>query len=124
MSKLAWKDINWALVQKRISRQQRRVYKASKEKNKVKVHAIQNKMLLSLDVKLLAVREVTSKNKGHNIISLDIDSTSIISHDQRVKLAYKLKFDRNLWIIRQNYLQRRTKKILRTIKPSKIEQNK
>ena len=41
MSKLAWNNINWTLVQDRISRQQRRVYKASIEGNKAKVHAIQ-----------------------------------------------------------------------------------
>ena len=104
MSKLAWNNINWTLVHKRISRQQRRVYKASKEKNKVKVHAIQNQMLLSLDTKLLAIREITTRNEGYNIISLD--ETEIISHEQRVELAYKLKFNRNLWIIKTSYLQK------------------
>jgi RNA-directed DNA polymerase len=104
MSKLAWNNINWTLVHKRISRQQRRVYKASKEKNKVKVHAIQNQMLLSLDTKLLAIREITTRNEGHNITSLG--ETEIISHEQRVELAYKLKFNRNLWIIKPSYLQK------------------
>ena len=113
MSKLAWKDINWALVQKRISRQQRRVYIASKEKNKVKVHAIQNKMLLSLDAKLLAVREVTTKNEEHNIISLG--DTKVIPHDQRIELAYKLKLDKTLWIIRQSYLQKCTNRNITNI---------
>jgi len=63
MSKLAWKDINWTLVQNRISRQQRRVYKASMEGNKGKVHAIQRRIIASLDAKLLAVRRVTTENK-------------------------------------------------------------
>lgn len=113
MSKLAWKDINWTLVQKRISRQQRRVYKASKEKNKIKVQAIQNKMLLSLDTKLLAVREATTKKKGYNNIRL---SRIIgISHEQKVKLAYSLKLHGDLRLIRHNFIQKYKKRKLTNI---------
>lgn len=79
MSKLTWNDINWTLVQGRISRQQRRVYKASIERNKAKVHAIQRRIIASLDAKLLAVRKVTTENKG--------------SHENKMKLAYQLKLD-------------------------------
>jgi RNA-directed DNA polymerase len=79
MSKLTWNDINWTLVQGRISRQQRRVYKASIERNKAKVHAIQRRIIASLDAKFLAVRKVTTENKG--------------SHENKMKLAYQLKLD-------------------------------
>ncbi len=75
MSKLTWNNINWTLVQDRISRQQRRVYKASIEGNKVKVHAIQRRIIASLDAKLLAVRQITTENEN------------------KIKLAYKIKFD-------------------------------
>jgi RNA-directed DNA polymerase len=79
MSKLTWNNINWTLVQDRISRQQRRVYKASIEGNKAKVHAIQRRIIASLDAKLLAVRKVTTETKG--------------SHENNIKLAYKIKLD-------------------------------
>jgi RNA-directed DNA polymerase len=79
MSKLTWNDINWTLVQGRISRQQRRVYKASIEKNKAKVHAIQRRIIDSLDAKLLAVRKVTTETKG--------------SHENNMKFASQLKLD-------------------------------
>ena len=79
MSKLTWNNINWTLVQDRISRQQRRVYKASIEGNKAKVHAIQRRIIASLDAKLLAVRKVTTETKS--------------SHENKMKLAYQLKLD-------------------------------
>ena len=79
MSKLTWNNINWTLVQNRISRQQRRVYKASIEGNKAKVHAIQRRIISSLDAKLLAIRKVTTQRKD--------------SHENKVKLAYKIKLD-------------------------------
>ena len=79
MSKLTWNNINWTLVQDRISRHQRRVYKASIEGNKAKVHAIQRRIIASLDAKLLAVRKVTTEKKG--------------SHENKIKLAYKIKLN-------------------------------
>ena len=63
MSKLAWEKINWTLVQKRLSRQQRRVYKASMEGKRQTVRALQHRILGSLDAKFLSVRRVTTKNR-------------------------------------------------------------
>lgn len=91
MSKSAWNDINWTLVQDRISRQQRRVYKASMERNMSKVHAIQRRIIGSLDAKLLAVRKITSENKGRN--TAGVDDVKAISHEDKMKLAYQLKLD-------------------------------
>ena len=62
MSKIAWNDVDWTIVQKRISRQQRRVYKASKAGNKTVVQALQRRIIGSLDAKLLAVRQLTTRN--------------------------------------------------------------
>ena len=88
MSKLAWNDINWTLVQKRISRQQRRVYKASMERDKAKVHAIQRRIIASLDAKLLAVRRVTTEKRGRNTAS--VNGVKAISHEKKIELAYRL----------------------------------
>lgn len=101
MSKLAWNDINWTLVQKRISRQQRRVYKASMEGNKAKVHAIQRRIIASLDAKLLAVRQVTTDNKGRN--TAGVDGVRAISHDKKIELAYRLKLDGKARFIKRIY---------------------
>merc|ERR1739838_162514 len=89
MSKLTWNEIDWNLIQRRISRQQRRVYKASIERNKEKIHAIQLRIICSLDSKLLAIRQVITNKK------------KLISHEKKVELAYQLKlnFDRKKVII-------------------------
>ena len=91
MSKIAWNDVDWTLVQKRTSRQQRRVYKASKDGNKKVVHALQRRIIGSLDAKLLAVRRVTTENKGRN--TTGGNGVKVISNDKKIKLAYRLKLD-------------------------------
>ena len=63
MSNLAWNDIEWTLVQQRISRQQETVYKASKDEKRSIVHALQRRIIGRLDPKLLAVRHVTTENR-------------------------------------------------------------
>lgn len=89
MSKIAWNDINWTLVQNRISRQQRRIYKASMERNKAKINAIQRRIIVSLDAR--AVRRVTTENKRRN--TLGMDKVKATSHKKKIKLAYRLKLD-------------------------------
>ena len=102
MSRIAWKDIDWRLVQKRISRQQQRVYKASKDGNKAVVHALQRRIIGSLDAKLLAVRRVTTENKGRN--TAGVDGVKAISHDKKIELAYRLKLDGKASSIRRVYI--------------------
>lgn len=102
MSNIAWNDVNWTLVQKRNSRQQRRVYKASKDGNKKIVHALQRRIIGSLDAKLLAVRRVTTENKGRN--TAGVDGVKAISHDNKIKLAYRLKLDGKSSAIRRTYI--------------------
>jgi RNA-directed DNA polymerase len=115
MSKLAWNDINWTLVQKRISRQQRRVYKASMEGNKAKVHAIQRRIIASLDAKLLAVRRVTTENKGR------VDGVKAISHQKKIELAYRLKLDGKASPIRRTYISKPGKSDFRPLGIPTIE---
>lgn len=102
MSKLAWKDINWTLVQERLSRQQRRVYKASMEGKRSTVHALQRRIIGSLDAKLLAVRCVTTENKGRN--TPGVDGMKVLSHENKLKLAYKLKLDGKTKAIQRVYI--------------------
>jgi RNA-directed DNA polymerase len=111
MSKLAWKEIDWTLVQKRLSRQQRRVYKASMEGTRHIVHAIQRRIIRSLDARLLSVRRVTIENRGRNTADLDNESGKVLSHKNKIKLVYHLSLDGNANCTRKIYLPRtRTKK--------------
>jgi len=102
MSNLAWNKIDWTLVQKRLSRQQRRVYLASMEGNRSKVHAIQRRIIGSLDAKLLAVRRVTTENQGRN--TAGVDGVKIISHIKKIELASSLKLDGKASPIRRTYI--------------------
>lgn len=104
MSKLAWKDINWTFVQKRLSRQQRRVYKASMEGKRSIVHALQRRIIGSLDAKLLAVRRVTTENRGRN--TPGVDGVRALSHKKKIELAYKLRLDGKSKTIRRVYKSR------------------
>jgi len=102
MSKLAWNDINWTLVQKRLSRQQIRVYRASIEGNRSKVHALQRRILTSLDSKLIAVRRVTKENKERDTPS--VDDVKAISHEKKIELALGLRLDGKASPIRRVYI--------------------
>ena len=104
MSKLAWKEIDWTLVQKRLSRQQRRVYKASMEGKRQTVRAIQRRIIGSLDAKLLAVRRVTTENQGRN--TPGVDGVKVLSHEKKIELAYGLKLDGKSKAIRRVYIPR------------------
>ena len=83
MSKLAWKEVDWTLVQKRLSRQQRRVYKASMAGERQIVHALQRRIIGSLDAKLLSVRHVTTENHERNIPNV-IDLKEL-SHKKKIE---------------------------------------
>ena len=102
MSKLAWKEVDWKLVHKRLSRQQKRVYKASMEGNRAKVHALQRRIIGSLDAKLIAVRRVTTENKGRN--TAGVDEQRAISNEMKMKLVYKLNLDGKASPIRRTYI--------------------
>ena len=92
MSQLAWNDINWKLIQKRFSRQQRRVYRASIDGNNKKVHALQRRIIRSLDAKLIAIKYVIDDNIFNNHTS--VNNIVSISDKKKIKLANSLQFNR------------------------------
>lgn len=119
MSKLAWNDINWALVQKRISRQQNRVYRASLDGNKQKVHSLQRRLLVSLDAKLIAVRRVTTESQRCN--TPDVNRIKEISHIAKIELVNDLKIDGKTNLIRRTYIPKTDKVEYRTLGITTIE---
>lgn len=120
MSKLiAWGDVNWALVQGRLSRQQRRVYRASMEGNRSKVHAIQRRIIQSLDARLMAVRRVTTENLGRN--TSGVNRVRPFSHDNQMKIVSKLKLDGKASTIRRTYIPKPGKSEMRPLGIQTIE---
>lgn len=89
MSINAWDEVDWTLVESRVSRLQSRIYLASLNGENGKVHYLQKKILKSSDAKYLAVRRVTQINKGK--ISAGIDKQRNLTNEQRHLLAQELR---------------------------------
>nr|ARO90866.1 putative reverse transcriptase/maturase [Corynoplastis japonica] len=83
--------INGVSGEKRIYKLQKLIYNASKEGEKNKVKFLQNKIINSLDAKLLAIKTVTSNNKSKD--TQYIDSKLYLTIDQNCKLLKHVNLD-------------------------------
>lgn len=91
MSFKAWNSIQWPLVENRVFRYQKRIYRASQNGNQKVVRSLQQRLLCSLDAKLLAVRQVTTVNKGKN--TSGVDGKVYKTPEEKIKLVSKLRLD-------------------------------
>ena len=105
---IAWEQVNWTLVQKRVNRYQRRIFKASQESNKRKVRLIQKLLVNSLDAKLLAVRRVTTENKGKK--TAGVDKKLYLTTIDKGKLVQDLRIDGKASPIRRVFISKPGKK--------------
>lgn len=108
MSIIAWKTINWTQVEFRVRRYQTRIYKASRDNNSPKVRCLQKRLLRSLDAKLMAVRRVTTLNKGKR--TPGIDKKIFVTDNQKGKLVQKLRLDGKASPIKCVYIEKPGKK--------------
>lgn len=103
---LAWNSVQWPSVIVRICRLQRRIYKAKLVGPIKRVHWLQNKLIHSLDAKLLAVHLVTTENKSLYLTSYpegvipnlsglisDKKHRVVFSSNAKQSLAQKLSID-------------------------------
>lgn len=101
-NKILWQEINWSLVEFRINRLQKRIYKYSLNNKKERVIFLQNLLINSLDAKLLAVRKVTTDNQGKK--TPGVDGQIYTTPEEKMKLVEKLHIDgkaapiRRVWI--------------------------
>jgi len=72
MNSLKWNSIQWPLVEERVFRYQHRIYRASQDGKRSVVKDLQRRLITSLDAKLLAVRKVTTENRGRHTAGVDI----------------------------------------------------
>ena len=91
MNSLKWNSINWPKVEERVFRYQRRIYRASQNGERNVVRNLQLRLIKSLDSKLLAVRKVTTENKGKN--TAGVDKRLYDTPDKKLELALNLKLD-------------------------------
>jgi RNA-directed DNA polymerase len=111
MSISAWNDIDWPLVNSRVDRLQKRIYKASRTGNREVLRTLQKRMLRSFDAKCLSVRRVTQINKGRN--TAGVDGVKGLSPDERLSLAQDLIISnraepiRRVWIPKPGKTEKR-----------------
>ena len=84
-----WKTINWKHVERSVFKLQKRIYRASVQNNRKKVHKLQRLLLTSHSGRLLAVRRVTQDNQGKK--TAGIDGVKSLTPIQRLKLSKTLK---------------------------------
>ncbi|MGK7882767.1 MAG: group II intron reverse transcriptase/maturase [Crocosphaera sp.] len=100
---ISWNTINWAKVQRKVFKLQKKIFQAVKSGNKAKAHKLQKLLSKSYYAKLLAVRKVTQDNQGKK--TAGIDGKKVFYPKQRLKLVnelrlegYKAKPLRRVWI--------------------------
>jgi RNA-directed DNA polymerase len=86
-----WSDVNWSEINTRIYRLQVRIYRASQNYDKDKTHKLQKLLTVGESAKLLAVREVTQKREGKNV--LGVNSSTYLSPSKRLELARSIRLD-------------------------------
>jgi RNA-directed DNA polymerase len=106
-----WADIDWAMVQRRVYKLQRRIFKASSRGAVKTVHKLQRLLMSSWSAKCLAVRKVTQDNRGKK--TAGVDGIKSLSPHRRVQLVAllhlkaKAKPTRRVWIPKPGSTEKR-----------------
>lgn len=102
-----WNLINWNLASRRVSKIQYRIFKAKRCQNTKRLHWLQRILVRSVSARLLAVRQVTTLNKGKRTPGFEVASTP----KSKLRLAQNLIIDGKALPIRRVWVP----------KPGKIE---
>lgn len=99
---ITWNDINWGKTTNNVRKVQYRIYKATLDNNRTRVKWLQNYLINSTAAKLLAVRQVTTLNKGKN--TAGVDKIKITRDKDKVNLAISLTLDGQSQPIRRTWI--------------------
>jgi RNA-directed DNA polymerase len=108
---VAWNDIPWNKIQRKVFKLQKRIYRAAKRGNRVLAKGLQRILLKSYYAKLLAVRQVTQLNRGKK--TAGIDGVKSLTPTQRLELVRNLKLNekakpvRRVWIPKPGKTEKR-----------------
>ena len=80
-----WKTINWAKVQRKVFKLQKRIYKAVEIGDRAKANNLQKLLVKSYYAKLLAVRKVTQDNQGKK--TAGVDGKKSLTPNERITLS-------------------------------------
>ena len=99
---VGWKDINWRKVERYVFKLQKRIYAASHRGEIKTVRKLQKTLMRSWSCKVLAIRRVTTENRGKK--TAGVDGVKSLSPEARMKLVGRLKLTgkskptRRVWI--------------------------
>lgn len=108
---ITWNEVDWVKTQKGIRKIQNRIYKARLAGDTKLVHWLQKFLIRSLDGRLVAVRQVTTLNKGRK--TAGVDKQLVLSGELKMQLAIGLRMDgkaspiRRVWIPKPGKTEKR-----------------
>ena len=91
LKQIEWDQVYWPKCESKIADLQERIYQASLNNNKFQTHYYQNILINLAEAKLLAVKRVTTENKGKK--TGGIDKQIITTNNQKIKLTRNLRID-------------------------------
>src|SRR5881227_4024035 len=97
-----WADIDWATVQRRVYKLQRRIFKASSRGAVKTVHKLQRLLMTSWSAKCLAVRKVTQDNRGKK--TAGVAGVKALTPAQRRQLVATLSLAKKAQPLRRVWL--------------------
>lgn len=85
---MEWNKIPWKIIQRKVFKLQKRIYRAASRGDKVLVRGLQRILLKSWYAKLLCVRQVTQLNQGKK--TAGVDGVKAIPPSKRLSMTRKL----------------------------------
>lgn len=102
MSIKTWKEIDWPLAEKTISRLQQRIYKASLNNETRIINRLQRRLISSEFARAISIKRVTELNRGRK--TPGVDRIIVTSQKEKLKLLKNLKLDGKSLPIRRIYI--------------------
>lgn len=84
-----WGQIDWRLVERKVFKLQKRIYRASQQGNLTNVHSLQRLLISSWAARTLAVRRVTQDNRGKK--TAGIDGVANVAPSARLRMVEDLR---------------------------------
>lgn len=88
---LTWNDVDWTKTQKTVRQVQYRIYVAARNGDMKRVHWLQKFLINSKAAKLIAVRQITTLNKGRK--TAGIDRVKLTTPPEKLELALSLSLN-------------------------------
>ena len=104
MSFKTWKEIDWPMAEKNISRLQQRIYKASLNKETRKLHRLQRRLLINEEARAISIKRVTELNRGRK--TPGVNRKIIVNNKEKIKLLKNLTLNGKAKPIRRTYLSK------------------